>query len=376
MTTIARPTTFRRRPFLLEPGDTLLLEPDPIRVMVNFGRFAEATGVPASSLVSSRLCALPVPVGHIRDWPQVRPELTFLPLLWLPPHLAEPKSYVVGDDGLAHAVTSGGPMTSGGPGGREVYVEPEEEWAVRVALELTASGFYDAESGTFLDVMDLVGIDVDTKAGRERVAAWLSGGRDDDLDLLATGLELEGHLKSVSEPDWALNEAIVSHEHLVHCAYAAGTESLAETLAELRDALSGGQVSLEEAKTLLGSVCLGAATWLEDLPLEDPAPEDLSPEDPAPGGTSLNDQGSDSTNDTDSANDTDSGVEPEELWWLTRGEAAGGFNGEPSRFVTDHLDPALERLREIHHVARPLADAYLAEAGQAEGEVDDPDQGA
>ena len=310
-------TTFRRRPFLLEP--------DPIRVMVNFGRFVEATGVPASSLVTSRLCALAVPTGQIRDWPGVRPDAAWLPLLWLPPHLAERKSYAVGDDGLAHAVTSAG------SGAIEVRKESEEEWAVRVALELTASGFYDAETGTFVDVMDFIGIDVDTTEGQERLRAWLAGGRDDDLDLFATGLELEGHLKSTTEPDWALNEVIVSREHLVHCAYAAGTESLVETLSELKEALATDRAGLDDAKALVVTVCIAAATWMEDLPLED----------------------------------TGGNTEPEDEWWLERAADVEAFTGDLAGFVEDHLDPAVERLTEIHNTTQPLADAYLGGAAEA-----------
>ena len=325
MATIARSTTFRRRPFLLEPGDTLLLEPDPIRVMVNFGRFVEETGVPADVLRSSRLTALPLPTGKIRDCPGVRPEMAWLPLLWLPPHLARQKTYAVGEDGLAHTVSSAG------AGGREVYEESEEEWAVRVALELSAAGFYDATTGTFLDVMDLVGIDIDVPAGLGRVREWLAGGPDDDLDLLATGLELEGHLRSTSEPDWALNEAIVNREHLVHCAYAAGTEALVDTLDELSGALAAGRAELEEAKTLFETVCIGAASWLDDLPLEDAS------------------AGRDE-------------VVPEDVYWLELAEDAGRFVGAPERFVEEHLRSARARLVEICDATRPLADAYLAEA--------------
>ena len=326
MTTIARPTTFRRRPFLLEPGDTLLLEPDPIRVMVNFGRFAEETGVPTSSLVTSRLCALPVPTGSIRSWPRVSAEATFLPLLWLPPHLAERKTYVIGDDGLAHAVASAE------AGRSDVYEESEEEWAVRVALELSAAGFYDAESATFLDVMALVGIDLDTDEGLERVRSWLGGASDDDLDLLATGLELEGHLRSATEPDWALNEVILDRANLVNCAYAAGTETLTETLVELENAIEAGDASLSDAKTLLETVCLGAASWLEDLPLEEAAGEEAMSEDE---------------------------------WWLEQGAKAHNFDGDVAHFVAEHLDVAIVRLREINEIVRPLADDYLAMAAGA-----------
>lgn len=42
-----------------------------------------------------RLAALPIPIGTVRDWPDVRPEMLWLPLLWLPPKLAEPQHFAV-----------------------------------------------------------------------------------------------------------------------------------------------------------------------------------------------------------------------------------------------------------------------------------------
>ena len=319
----------RRRAFLLGPGDTLVIAPNPIEVIDNFGRFLTATGVPAARLASSRLCALPVLDGSIQGVPGVRAETAWLPLFWLPPQLAAQTQYVIGDDGLAHS------LATAGASGEAVHEEEGEVWLARVALELSASGLYDVATGTFLDVMDLVGIDIDTPAGLRRVRRWLAGAADDDLDLLAGGALVAESLRSTREPDWALNEVLANYEHLVHCAWATGAVSLFQTLLDLAADLSCGLVDLVGAKALVTTVCLSAATWLEDL-----APEEW-------GG--------------------DARTGPERRWWLVRRELAEGFAGAPARFIEDHLSPAIRRLAAIGRFALPLARAYLADAGQHGG---------
>lgn len=320
-TTPTTPIAARRRPFILEPGEHLLLEVDPIRVMVNFGRTVEETGISPKSLTSCRLAALPLPKGSARSWPGVRPEMLWLPLLWLPPHLAEPKCFVV-EDGLARSVPSSMKDAAG------VSVESDEEWVLRVCLELTAAGFYDPDSGTFLDVMDYIGIDVDTLDGQMRVAAWLGGSSDDDLDLLATGLELESNIKSSTDPDWGLNEALANHGNFVNCVYAYGSESLVDSLVELKTALGAGQATFDNARSLVETVCMAAATWMEDIPLQD----------------------------------EDGDEDSEGLWWFDRQVAVQRFTGSLDELVADYLDPAIERLSEIRDAAMPLAERYLGEA--------------
>ena len=70
--------------------------------------------------------------------------------------------------------------------------------------------------------MDLGGIDLDTTAGLERVRRWLAGGADDDLDHLDSGALLAEWPRSLRGPDWALDEVLANHEHLVQRAWAAG----------------------------------------------------------------------------------------------------------------------------------------------------------
>ena len=200
---------------------------------------------------------------------------------------------------------------------------------VRVSLELTASGFYDTETATFLDVMDYIHIDVDTNEARKRIKAWLGGRSDDDLDLFATGLELEGHLKSSREPDWALNEVRANYWQLVNCAYAAGTESLIGTLDDLKETISSGRATTQKAQMIVATVCYAAAMWLEDLPLK---------------ANDSQDAGSEST------------------WWLARASEAERFDGAMSAFVANHVDFARARLAEIYEATQPLVEEYLNSA--------------
>ncbi|MHB1974396.1 MAG: hypothetical protein ACYCR4_08950 [Acidimicrobiales bacterium] len=313
--------TVRRRPFILEPGEHLLLEPDPIQVMANFGHLVRETGLSPEDLTSCRLASLPMPVGPPRRWPGLRPEMAWLPLLWLPPHLTERKLYVVADDGFARSVP---PSMAGAAGVRR---EEDEEWVLRVCLELTVSGLYDAESGTFLDVMDYIGIDVDSAEGRARVATWLGGAADDDLDLFSTGLELDGVIKSQTDPDWALNEAIVNYGHFVNCAWAFGSESLVDSLDDLKAALRTGEAAMDDARSLADTVCLAAAIWLVDLPIPESAASELS----------------------------------EGAWWLERQSEVLQYEGGPDVFIEDYVDVAIERLAETRDATLPLAKEYLGQ---------------
>lgn len=309
----------RRRPFILEPGQHLLLEVDPIRVMTNCARFGRQTGIPARGLKMCRLAALPIPIGTVRDWPDVRPEMLWLPLLWLPPKLAEPQHFAV-EGGLAHLVDSSDTTAVG------VSVESDEEWILRVCLELTAAGAYDPKSGTFLDVMDCIGIDLETTRDHKRVAAWLDGASDEVIDQFASGQLLAGHIAGEVEPDWALNEALANCAHYVSCAHAFGAESLADSLDELKDALDAGQASLEDATSFLLQVCIAAAMWMEDMPLQDVADGEVS----------------------------------EGSWWLECHEDVCHYAGSLEQFVADCLEPAIERLSGISDAVMPLTEQYLA----------------
>lgn len=93
-----------------------------------------------------------------RRFSHVNPRMMWHPLFWLPADRAEPW---VASDGTA---------------------ETNEEWALRICLEMQQSGLYHAESGTWHDVLGAHGIDITTPEGLKRVELWQSGISDDVLD--------------------------------------------------------------------------------------------------------------------------------------------------------------------------------------------------
>ncbi len=106
------------------------------------------------------------------------------PLLWLPDRLAT-RYTLVDDDGVCST-------------------EPNDIWCLRVCLELQASGLYDADTGTWLDVLSLAGLDSHDPDAARRVDRWLTGGIDPALDRL----DLAEHVDRTGDPDWALHAAI------------------------------------------------------------------------------------------------------------------------------------------------------------------------
>lgn len=161
-----------RRPYLTDPGDSLLLPGSPIEASYTYTQYQHATGVPHEDLVTSTLVAVPIPVpprsgfGDTRRWPSTRPEMMWHPLLWLP-------GWVTGRYEFD---------------GRR---ESDDEFVLRVALQLSESGLYDPGTGTWMDILAASGLDTDDPSDVERVRRWLSGGEDallDSMDELVSDL--------------------------------------------------------------------------------------------------------------------------------------------------------------------------------------------
>ena len=106
------------------------------------------------------------------------------PLLWLPDRLAT--RYTLVDDNGACST------------------EPDDIWCLRVCLELQAAGLYDPDTGSWLDVLSLAGLDGDDPDTAGRVDRWLTGGADPVLDRL----DLTEHVDRPDDLDWALHAAI------------------------------------------------------------------------------------------------------------------------------------------------------------------------
>jgi hypothetical protein len=81
--------------------------------------------------------------------------------------------------------------------------DSSDVFAVRVALELTITGLYDVETGTWLDILSTVGLDVDDDIVQARITEWLEGAPDAELD----SIDLSSGLDDPSDIDWSRAQA-------------------------------------------------------------------------------------------------------------------------------------------------------------------------
>lgn len=243
----------RRWKYLQEPGEGLLLtQPDPdaedeagtpaiVRQARRLQQWMGETGMAPSEVWSTPLVSTPLPLysegitDGRRRWAGLRAHVMWHPLMWLPPRLAEPYLLVTED------------------GERP---ESMEEWAVRVALELTASGMYDPDTGGWVDVLALHDIDIEASGQVERIAAWLYGAPDAELDQI----DLDPYVTSSEDPDWAVQVAAGVFEDLV-----AGAWSI--TAADLVS-IAQGMDTPELSKADVSEVCRMGAAWAGDAVID------------------------------------------------------------------------------------------------------------
>lgn len=184
-----------RRPWFTEPGESLVdLASAPTHPFVTASRFDEVleqTGLPQGSLVAPDSIAFPLAPRWPGedDYAKMRGGLLWHPLFWLPLEVSLPSV-------SKHPVTG------------EETMEGTDEFGLRVALELEASGLYDAESGSWLDVlMTFVGLDADDPAVQQRVLAFFGGAEDAEL----AGIDLQPILANAEDadenPNWASDVA-------------------------------------------------------------------------------------------------------------------------------------------------------------------------
>ena len=156
--------TTDRKTFLLEQGDGLLISSDLDSYAHHWDGFVEASGLNGETVTNTPLATVPIPIypPHFPDgrrrWEGTKPEFMWHPFMWLPPRLAHPALL---------------------PGGG---AESRDEWIVRVMLETVTADLFDPQTGTWLDVLATVGIDLDNPIDYLRVEGWLAGDPDDTLD--------------------------------------------------------------------------------------------------------------------------------------------------------------------------------------------------
>ncbi len=205
----------RRRAFILEPGESLLLAQSSLEVALRYGIFERFTQLPPDAIVSNPIAATPLvdypPQGHpARVWQQVNPASLWHPLMWLPERLAG--RYQIEDaDGQSST-------------------EDDNTWAVRVCLELSESGMYDVESGTWVDVLYLYGLDIDDPATLDRIRAWQKGAPDPILD----AIDLSGEI-DIEDRHWGLETAAALVGDLLPASWAVLADDLLGKIDEIAD---------------------------------------------------------------------------------------------------------------------------------------------
>ena len=250
----AKLTGFRRRACLTNPGEPLLLARDPIESVIRFGQFAEQSGIDTTELVASHTVAVPLPIWPqswptgTRRWKGTRAEMMWHPLMWLPRHLASRTD-----------------LRSNGD--RYPRHESDDEWSVRVALEMTASGLYDQATGTWLDVLATVDIDIDRAPAQARVAAWLAGRPDAALD----GIDLTNLMSVHEDPHWSSWAAVELAPVLRRYSWALGSDALIDVLDSLPIEIDQHGMDRDVAVGVATTVATVGSTWIDGVPNSDGA---------------------------------------------------------------------------------------------------------
>lgn len=304
---------FKRRAFMADAGEPLLVAPDPCEAVMRLQMWLTATQMDPDNVLVSPLCSVPVPLyldspvdGH--RWASVDPSTMWHPLFWLPPRIAGRYSY---------------------PGAENEPDEHEDDetWLVRLALELSASGLYDQATGTWLDVLALAGLDADAPADQERVQRWLDGEPDEALD----GIDLSEYTESPVDPHWALEAAVDQLVGVQIIAWALNSESLLESC---RDLIS--ERDSAELETSVNVAAMLAALAAESF---NSFPETI---DDAAG-----DDGEELVDHTDAEHD----------WWTAVAGSVKQAATSDELFV-EYVPAMMERLTKISADFLPLAEAF------------------
>lgn len=165
-----------RRQFITQPGEQLLITREALTSAERLIEFIDATGLVPEAIVSDPVVTVPLPIySRERRFSDVNPEALWNPLFWLPEDIA--LRFRIRETESA-----------------EPRPESDAEWALRIAVELSDSGIYNAEEG-WLDVFALYGIDPNDPIDLARVEAWQAGLPDETLD----GINLRDHVSFTTD---------------------------------------------------------------------------------------------------------------------------------------------------------------------------------
>lgn len=236
------------REFLMEPGENIFLAANPFIAEDRFEAFCEYTGLDESETIFSLLSAIPMPARAATAPPVMKTsagfnvEAMWVPMFWLPEASSRPQ-----------------------PVGETGRMESADEVAARLCLELISSGLYDPETGHFVDVLALHGIDIEDEADRDRAASWLLGAPDEVLD----SIDLSAYLRLDSDPGWSVRESQNIYPDLLRSSWAVTSADLSEMLSELDSTEDDGQrPSISEIRDLAVMLFEKAGLALTDVELD------------------------------------------------------------------------------------------------------------
>ncbi|MEH0110623.1 hypothetical protein V6N00_13005 [Tersicoccus sp. MR15.9] len=235
--------TVPRRQLLTHDGDSLLLTRSAADTVLRFVEWRAATGMDPSSFTFNPILTVPLPIyGPMPDggrrFADVNPAALWHPLFWLPKRLA-------------------GRFMIPSPDGGESIAESDAIRAIRIALELSASGLYNAEG--WVDILAASGIDIDRPTDLDRVAAWQAGAPDEILD----SIDLEPYLRLDTDPHWALVSAMGLEDDMQHAQWALLADSLIEELDEADD-----EEDLTSYRNAVGVIATMAEAQLAEIPTD------------------------------------------------------------------------------------------------------------
>lgn len=236
--------------FLLGEGENLFITANPFVAEDRFDEFIEATGLSESDTVLSPLVSLPVPVNTgptgeplAKSSPGLRTEVLWHPFFWLPDSSLRPQ-LVDDEDGSSRP-------------------ESQDEMAVRVCLELGASGLYDPKTGCFVDVLALYGLDIDDEETFTQIESWLMGVDDPALD----AIDLTSLLLLDKDPKWSLNESQRLMPYLEPAMWNIVCNDLLEMLSDIGNFGDGEDRSMDEMRSITSAIFDRALALLENVDL-------------------------------------------------------------------------------------------------------------
>lgn len=211
----------------------------PQEQAIRLAVFCHETGISPNDVACSAFASVPAPVyrEESTSWRGVRPEALWHPLFWLPPHLAR---RVILDDGITQSP------------------ENDEVWLTRLAIELTTSGVYDEDEGTWIDVLARAGLDIDDPQDLARVAAWQEGNPDPVLD----SIDLSD-LMQAQDPQQSVPVAWSCAEQLRPVAWYIHATALGDDIAGF--VADNSAMTPQELASALRTLCSIAASSFEGL---------------------------------------------------------------------------------------------------------------